>query len=93
MRMSEKAVCCPTCFANLCMDNVSVATLWLELCDLHLQHGIFLIDILDTFELNILENKGFIVSTEKDNYIIVKVLGQQVDEENQIYYCPHGCDE
>lgn len=69
-----------------------MAYVWAAMCDKHLHEGLFEYTGSDEYVLTFLELRGFIISTEIDNTLIVKVLGQKTDEK-MTFYCPGNCDE
>lgn len=85
--MMSKVVCCDECFARIGARSTSAAKVWLELCKLKAESGIFGLKTDDFPELRILELMEFIITTETSNLLLVKVKGSQDD-----YFCAGGCD-
>lgn len=68
--------------------NTSAAKIWMDLCALQEKHGPRVPIKGNGFsELAVLEKMGFIVTTETDGYVVVKVQGGELDEDCETFYC------
>lgn len=68
------------------------AELWKDLCEIQLSHVVFGLEMEDFEEMRILENLGFVVTTDSPEIIIVKVLGEKKDLAGD-YFCGGKCVE
>lgn len=86
-------MCCSKCFERICSKSVSAGKLWLNLCEIQ---AAFckrpLTSDEESKELKILESLGFITTTDTIPHIIVKINGQQEDEEG-IFFCIGNCND
>ena len=93
MKMSKPGLCCDACFALLAKMDTKVARLWMDLCEVQLRYGIFGLVTSDTPpSLLLLEQMGFIVTTEKRDLIVVKFRGEQ-DNQDGFFFCVGHCDD
>ena len=90
--MSEPGLCCDECFAILAQKSTTVAKLWLDLCQANLRYGIFGLVTPDTTpSLLMLEQLGFITTTDTANQIIVRVNGLEQDDIGP-FFCGGACE-
>lgn len=81
-------VCCFECFQDIVKENPAASKIWLDLCSLVEDPGdLIVFKSLDFDELQYLEKCGFIITTETDKELIIKVLGVEEDEEGEQYCC------
>jgi len=92
MKMSKPGLCCDNCFGLIARRSTSAARLWLDLCDLQMQSQQFGLRTLDFPTLRLLEILGFILTTDIQGVIIVKVKGR-VDDTLGTYFCGGKCGE
>lgn len=93
MKMSNPGLCCDECFAHIAKMNTSAAILWLDLCELQLSCEVF--GVRERGEMKsicLLENLGFLVTTDTDDHTIIKVLGL-TRENNNTFFCTGKCNE
>lgn len=92
MMSEEKASCCELCFHNIAIEMPKAGLLWLDICDMCV-HTDFVITNYRTFkELLFLENAGYLISTDREDYIIIKILNKQYDQDG-LYFCRGDCGE
>lgn len=89
MKMT-KAICCEHCFHFISKKNQAAGALWLELCDLKILHGKFGLHLEDFKELALLEQLGFITTTETKNLILVRVNCEKYDADGR-FFCGSNC--
>ena len=88
MKMSKYFICCEECFRNIGLRNTKAAKLWMEFCAMRMEmNGVFLLDPKNIAELRILENMGYIVSTDQNEYVAVKVKGYMNSERGEPFFC------
>ena len=91
--MSNPLLYCFDCFVFLSKTNIKAARLWNDLCEAHRRYGIFGLVTSDTTpSLIFLERMGFIITTDTRDLIVVKVCGQQ-DDQDGFFFCGGRCDE
>ena len=86
--MNKNFTCCQECYDVLREKSSQTADLWMLLCKYRLIEG----NIIHCFipelpELRILENLGFIVTTEKEDIIAVKVRGYLLSVDGEPFFC------
>lgn len=92
MTVPNPGVCCDQCFAMIATRCPRAAVLWLDLCDLDMQFNTFALETVDVASLRLLELFGFVITTDKDNLIIIKVLGRQKDDIGEFFCIGDCCD-
>ena len=95
MKMNEKSLCCEDCFQIIATQSSSAAKLWLDLCDVQGQGRVYVGYVPDDCPMiNLLENGGYVISTEsgQDDYIKVHAKMRR-SEDNEVYFCGGNCDE
>lgn len=91
MKMSKPGICCDDCFALLARKSTKVARLWTDLCDADHLYGIFGLVTPDSHHSLVhLEQMGFIVTTDTEDSIIVKVTKKN-DQDEAFFYCGGIC--
>lgn len=85
----NSGACCPRCFENIALYSTSAAKLWVDMCDYKSFTGqdIVFKDKYCGDDLIWLENFRYIISTDDDNRIIVKLNGLNQDENGEDLYC------
>ena len=87
MKMSREFVCCEKCFEILGRCNVRAAKAWMEVCACYMNHpGVFIVDH-EVEELTILDQHGFVTTTDDLQNIRIKVNGYLTDYYGQHYFC------
>lgn len=88
MKMSNYFICCEECFETIGKRNTNAARLWMDVCALKLEKGeVVELQLGDFAELRILEMLGYVVSTEKENCIVLKINGHMYTEDGQHFFC------
>jgi hypothetical protein len=88
MTMSDYFVCCERCAETIGMRNARAVRLWMDFCALRLQQGeVVLLRSHDFPELRVLETMGFLISTDQENFLAVKVRGHLHTSEGDHYFC------
>jgi hypothetical protein len=91
--MSKPNLCCDECFVMIAKTSTVAAILWLDLCDIQFKYGIFgLVSSDSAPSLRLLEQMGFITSTESLDSIYIKVNGAKIDEFGS-FFCGGKCDK
>ncbi len=90
--MSEPGICCGECFDIIAKRSLKAATLWISLCEIQTNSSIFGLRTKDFPALRILEILGFIRTTDTPDIIIIKVLGQQEDNDG-VFFCGGHCEK
>jgi hypothetical protein len=88
--MNEKFICCEECFNILREKSSQCVNLWKTLCQFHLKGEVILCFLPELPEFRILEQMGYIVSTETDTSLAVKVNGCFFSEEGEPCFCIKG---
>lgn len=86
--MNKYFICCEKCFKVIGKKNTTAARLWMDLCTIYLEHR----KVIETpasyvKELRILENLGYILTTDQDETILIKVLGHLVSQSGVHCFC------
>lgn len=85
----NRGTCCPKCFENIAHVSPSAAKLWIDMCEFKSFSGRDPV-IKDKYHGNALiwlENYRYIISTDNDKRIIVKLNGLNKDESGEDLYC------
>ena len=91
MTMSRYFVCCEQCFETIGKKSTKAAKLWMDFCALGLQESeIVVIENNDFPELRVLENLGFVVTTDRYRAIAVRVIGHGITEDGEHFFCRKG---
>lgn len=88
--MMNKVICCDECFASIGKRSTSAAKMWLELCALKVESGVFGLRTNDLPETRVLEVMGFITTSEflnGEEGMFVKVNGEKHN-----YFCRGRCN-
>jgi len=77
MHMNNFTGCCEQCFEIIGKKNTNAARIWMDLCSYKIKKNIKLIFIESPGipEIRTLEMLGFLVSTEIEKYIALKMHG------------------
>ena len=87
--MSEKYfMCCEKCFQILGRKSTDAAKIWMDICavSLNVQRDVVSIEGYDK-EVRVLEKNGFVISTELDYGMYVKVKGHYETTTGEHYFC------
>ena len=81
--------CCDKCFEEIAKIYAPSARIWMDLCALSVKRGhIMQLSIPDSDPLRILENLGFLVSTEQEETITIKMNGRfEVQQTPNFLFC------
>jgi hypothetical protein len=94
MKMDKYFVCCQNCFERIARVDTVSARLWMDFCKWQLECGkVLVFECGDFAEFRILENLGFIVSTEQADTISVKVQGHIYTFTDEHFFCIGNCEE
>lgn len=90
--MEEETVkcfgCCVSCFDKIAQKKPKAANLWLNICNVYTSvQGLFAVKNFDTKELRYLERNGFLVTSDDDEYIVIKLKGCLSDSKQNFVYC------
>ncbi len=91
MEMSKSFVCCERCFNEIGNRSGRCVRLWMDLCAMYCARG-GAFDILtpDLPYLRMLERLGFVISTENDYGLLIKVLGYCISRDGEPCFCIKG---
>jgi len=78
---------CDECFARICKLSAGAGRLWMDICTMTEGHLILALKSDEFEELRILEMLGHIVTTDKREHIMIRVLGHPAT-----YFCNGDCD-
>ena len=83
-----KFVCCSDCYEKLEAKGENIVKVWVQLCGACVDHGIICFKY-EHDTLALLERERYIVSTDFDEGIKIKVLGYyyKVSEKDIPYFC------
>lgn len=90
--MSNYSVCCDKCFETIAHRNSSSVKLWMDLCARAVKYG----DVMEIHgktespELRVLELLQFIRTTDKPDYLVVKINGHVKDDNGNDFFCLMG---
>lgn len=88
MQMTKYFVCCEQCFEAIAKKSTRAAKIWMDFCSECCQNGELLqIKNADSPEIRLLETNGFLVTSERPNTLVVKVLGHIMSEDNEHFFC------
>lgn len=87
--MSKYFICCEQCFEDIGKRNTRAAKLWMDFCAMHMNYDqeIFSLNTLDFPELRVLETLGFLVSTDQERNLAVKVNGYCKSMDGDHFFC------
>ena len=90
MKMTRYFTCCEKCFQTIEKRNSKAANAWMHLCLLHLTKGLNLAVFKDKPEIRALEILGFIVSTDFQTSISIKIKGHIMTDDGEHFFCAKG---
>lgn len=78
MKTNKRSLCCDRCLEKIAMVNTSLATYWVNVCEIPIDIQL----ISEDYPwLNKLEEMGFITTTEaNDRLVHVRILGRTMQE-------------
>lgn len=86
--MTNYYSCCEDCFDTIAQRNTTAAKLWMDLCAMRLcTSEVFALKTEDFPELRILEVLGYVVSSETDQYIKIKMQGYYKNSDDVDLFC------
>lgn len=83
--MTDYKICCSKCVEEIGRASSTATKLWMELCHIYKPEAPNITLSHDVPELRILENLGYIVSTERGKNIGVRLLGAHCTESNKFF--------
>jgi len=86
METSKYFICCERCFESICRESTRAAKVWMDYCAHQLSIG-QTIKAQDSPEIKKLEVMGFIVSTEIDTGLLIRVNGHMNTMDGEHYFC------
>ena len=88
MKMMSDAGCCEKCVAHIARIHTNAARLWLDLCALRLSRGEYVkIRTTDFHEMRLLENLGFVVTTEHPPHHLIVQIKHLHNEDGEQFFC------
>lgn len=89
---SKYYISCPKCLENIGKIDTKAARLWMDLCALNLQLDDILLFDYCSPTLNVLENHGYIVTTETNkSKILLKLKGNFYERTSNDVFCVKDC--
>ena len=86
--MTKYFICCQKCFEKIGKHNTKAAKLWMDFCAIHLEEsGLIILKSVDFPELRTLETLGFLVSTDHENYLYIRVKGHMTTTIGEHFFC------
>lgn len=94
MKMTKYFICCEKCFETAAKRSSNAAKLWMDFCAIKLQEGEVLCLQKNFPELRTLESLGFLVSTDLEDSIAVRIKGHMTTEDGEHFFCiKEGCHD
>ncbi len=93
MKMSKPGVCCDACFEIIACRNARAAMIWIDLCDAQIEFNIFGLKEFHAPEGKVLEDLGYIITTDDpmaEDVTVIKVMGRQ-ESESGTSFCTGRC--
>lgn len=88
MKMSKYIICCQSCFDDIAKKSTTSARLWMDFCAARMENQMPLqLKGPDCPQIRILEQMGFLISTDRKNSISIKVNGYMNTEDGEHYFC------
>lgn len=89
--MNKYTMCCEKCFEMIAQTNTVAAKLWMDFCAFAAENGQPLgILHVDFPELRELENQRFLVSTDVDDSILIRLNGNVQNQSGEQWFCING---
>jgi len=86
--MKSSHVCCEKCFEKIAQQSTDCASLWLDLCKIDHESGIF--SLQEVAKLKKLEAMGFISISDHFFHLSMVILGMKKEGDMTVYCC---CEE
>lgn len=83
----HKYYCCEKCMEQIAKSNTNAAKLWMDLCALRLKKCEWFRMHSQIEELRVLENNGFVLSTENSFHVWVKMNGHFSNDDGDNFFC------
>jgi len=89
MKMTKYFICCEKCYQDIVNKSLASAYMWMELCKRVLENENTVIEYFDVIipSLRILEENKYILSTEREKMIAIRVNGYMLSEDGQHFFC------
>lgn len=87
MKMTKYFICCEKCFEVAAKRSPDAAKLWMDFCAIRLEEGEVICLQKNFPELRSLEMLGFLVSTEQEDTIAVRINGHMQTLNGEHYFC------
>jgi hypothetical protein len=88
MKMSNYFICCERCMHDIAFWSTSSAKLWMDLCNLYIKKGEYVIlKGQDVEELEYLERCRFITTTDMPEHIGIHIHGHMKTLDNEDFFC------
>lgn len=80
---------CIDCCIDIMQKSKSASKLWLDMCSTcdDEYFYMYMSGEEDEIDIQLLENLGYLVTTETEDYIKIKMNGYIIDEENNAFFC------
>lgn len=90
-----KVIACDKCFYKIEKKSSYTAQIWLKFISLCYESktNVFLIKPFYYKDLRTLEMMKFILSTDVENYVAVKVLGSEKKDDVNVIFCGGHCEK
>ena len=85
--MMYSRLCCDQCFADIAKRSTNAARLWLDLCECCQEADLLVLSGYDTPEIRVLENLGYLLSTETADEILIQMNGLMETQEGSHFCC------
>ena len=90
MIMSKFYTCCEKCLQTIGTINTPAAKTWMDLCQIGNIKGFTEVKFYDCHQFQILERHGFLVSTEKEDGIAIRLNGKCHTNDGLDLFCIKG---
>lgn len=89
--MNKYTMCCEKCFQAIAQTNTIAAKIWMDFCAFAAENSQPLKILHPDFpELRELENQGFLVSTDQDDSILIRLNGNVKNQFGDHWFCING---
>lgn len=86
--MGKYFICCERCFQDIAFHNTSAAKFWMDLCNLRLKRGEYVILMgQDNDELQILEHAGFIITSDMPHHVMIRIMCHMQTVNGEDFFC------
>lgn len=92
MKMAKYFICCEQCLENIARNSTNAARIWMDLCAINVKKGNpFPLLTIDFPELRALEQMGFIVTTDQNGKLMIRLNGRCLTDDGYDFFClRHG---